>query len=221
MGCFSIGRFFNWCDFFNGLCGMGLAPLASDATAVHDQFFPKGKKNVYEKYALLLQAGIFDTIKVGDGVLTGWRVFVILMVFMRYFVFIIVAFLFSSCFWQGEGFEKAYYERVSGITFPAKYTVLEAFDNGEFLTGTLFEMDSLTLMDWVRRNHFDSLTDQYQMTFLNWGKPYFKNEIPKYGSGERLFVRSESKGKASWVYMADLSRNRLWTVISYPDWSGN
>lgn len=41
----------------------GLPPLASDATAVYDQFFPKGKKNVYEKYALLLQTEILQLYK--------------------------------------------------------------------------------------------------------------------------------------------------------------
>ena len=41
----------------------GLPPLASDAAAVYDQFFPKGKKNVYEKYALMLQAEILPLYK--------------------------------------------------------------------------------------------------------------------------------------------------------------
>jgi len=136
---------------------------------------------------------------------------------MRNIYIIILPFLFSSCFDNHIEFNKEYYEKTTGIKFPENYTVLETFDNFEFLTGTVFQMDSLTLLNFINENHFDSVTDHWSTRLM--GDIYLKNK-PVFSSTKNLYVKNNSNQRTGWTYIADLNSKRLWTEINYPDWRG-
>ena len=137
---------------------------------------------------------------------------------MRYIPIIIFTLFFSSCFDKNLDFEKEYYERITGIKFPDKYKVLDAFDNGEFLTGAVFQFDSITMKNFIIQNNFDTLKD-LDFHFINIGL-FDKKFQPKRTTNSFFFIIWKSKEKNNWTYLADLNTNRLWTEISYPDWGG-
>jgi hypothetical protein len=123
---------------------------------------------------------------------------------MRHFPIIILTLLFSSCFDNQINFEKDYYEKTTRIKFPENYTVLETFDNGEYLTGTVFQMDSLTLLKFIIDNHFDTASNYIDTHIMSEG--YFRKNKPIFNSRQNVYFIRKSK--------------RLWTEVSYPDWSG-
>jgi hypothetical protein len=137
---------------------------------------------------------------------------------MRHFSIIILALLLASCFDNKIKFEKEYYEKITRIKFPEKYTVLETFDNGEFLTGTVFQMDSVTLLNFIIENHFDTVRSYLDTHIMS--ENYLKTNKPTFNSTQSLYFISKSEKKINWTYIADLKSNRLWTEISYPDWGG-
>ena len=76
---------------------------------------------------------------------------------MRLTLIFIVTILLFSCRPFGDSFEKSYYEKINGLKFPNNYSVLETFDNGEWLTGTVLKIDNATLRNFVVENRFDTL----------------------------------------------------------------
>lgn len=134
--------------------------------------------------------------------------------------FLVLPILFVSCFGGADPFDKTYYEKATKATFPAKYKVLETFDNGEFLTGAVLELDSLALRHFIVQNHLDTLRDRLGLGLIQWGVPYFKTERPEFKNNELLFSVSKSVGKMNWTYIAEPEKDKLWAVINYPDWSG-
>lgn len=130
---------------------------------------------------------------------------------------IMIIISFSAC---SPSFDKQYYQRITGIDFPLKYKVLETFDNGEWLTGTLLEVDSLELRKFILLYHFDTFTikDKPYLTFVN--NPYFKLKPPALTNNSELYFLAKSKDKNNWTYLVDMKTKRIWAVIDYPDWSG-
>lgn len=97
--------------------------------------------------------------------------------------------------------------------------MLQTFDNGEYLTGAAFQLDSVTFYNFIANNRFDTLKDKRHFTMLSldlFDKPY----QPDTSGSNILFVIQNSKGKHDWTYLADPVTRRLWTEISYPDWGG-
>ena len=140
------------------------------------------------------------------------------VILMRQSLIIILTFFLSSCFDDRIPFEKDYYEKISGIKFPDKYEVLETFDNGEWLTGTVFKIDSSTLIKFVSNNHFDTLKNIQDIHLLSDG--YFtKNKLDLTNLNDIYFI-NKSKNKKDWRYVVDLNKKILWAEISYPDWGG-
>jgi hypothetical protein len=137
---------------------------------------------------------------------------------MRHIPIIILTLLLTACFDNTIKFEKEYYEKTTRIKFPKNYSVLETFDNGEFLTGTVFKMDSLTLQNFIDDNHFDTVSN-YLDTHIMSGNYLMKNK-PIFSSIHNVYFIRKSEQKINWTYIADLNSKRLWTEISYPDWSG-
>lgn len=133
---------------------------------------------------------------------------------------LILPLLFASCFGGTDLFDKAYYERVTGVTFPEKYGVLETFDNGEFLTGALLELDSLALRNFIVQNRLDTVRKKVGLGIISWSVGYYRTEKPEFADNELLFSINKSKGKVNWTYIAEPKKNRLWAVINYPDWGG-
>lgn len=126
--------------------------------------------------------------------------------------------MYSSCFDHKIKFEKEYYEKATGIKFPQSYTVLETFDNGEFLTGTVFEMDSLTLRDFISTNHFDTVNNFWDTHIMS--ENYLTKNKPIFDTTNNVYFISKSDKNIHWTYIADLNSKRLWIEVSYPDWGG-
>jgi len=138
---------------------------------------------------------------------------------MRHIFTIILTLLLTACFDNNIKFDKEYYERTTRIKFPKNYTVLETFDNGEFLTGTVFQMDSLTLRDFISENQFDIVTNHFETRMMS--ENYLTKNKPVFSSTKDLYFLRKGEQKIYWTYIADLNSKRLWTEISYPDWGGN
>jgi len=137
---------------------------------------------------------------------------------MRHFTIIILTLLLVSCFDKKIKFEKEFYEKTTRIKFPKKYKVLETFDNGEFLTGTVFQMDSLTLRNFINDNHFDTVSNYLDTRII--GENYLTKIKPIFRSTHDVYFIRKSEQKINWTYIADLNSKRLWTEISYSDWGG-
>ena len=137
---------------------------------------------------------------------------------MRHITIIILALLLNSCFDNTIQFEKEYYEKTTRIKFPKNYTVLESFDNGEFLTGTVFQIDSLTLRNFVNDNHFDTVSNYLDTHIIS--ENYLTKNKPLFSTTRNVYFIRKNDQKINWTYIADLNTKRLWTEISYPDWGG-
>lgn len=137
---------------------------------------------------------------------------------MKYFSIIIVTFILTSCFDEKNEFEKDFFEKTTRIKFPKNYTVLEAFDNGEFLTGAVLQMDSLILQKFVNENHFDTASSFLDIQTIS--ENFLKDNKPVFTSIDNVYFIRKSIQKVHWIYIADLNTKRLWAEISYPDWGG-
>lgn len=136
---------------------------------------------------------------------------------MRQFIIIILISWFASCD-NTNSFEKDYYEKVSGIKFPDKYKVLETFDNGEWLTGTVLEIDSTTLKRFVIANHFDTLQNLNDIRLIS--NNYLTRHKANFKTTKNIYFTRKSVNKNNWTYVANIDDNKLWTEVSYPDWGG-
>jgi hypothetical protein len=137
---------------------------------------------------------------------------------MKYFPIIILILFLTSCFDPKIEFEKEFYEKTSRITFPKNYKVLETFDNGEFLTATVLQMDSSTLQNFVKENGFDTLSSYLDIQLMS--ESYSKENKPVFTSVHNVYFIRKTRQKIHWTYIADLNSKRLWAEISYPDWGG-
>lgn len=142
------------------------------------------------------------------------RLILATIIFMKKLNYFILFFL-SGCIHLPGSFDKEFYQSVSGIKLPDEYNVLESVDNLEFVTGTVFSIDSLTLVEFSRKNHFDSLKDGQNLNLFS--EAYFQKHKPSFkGNRNILFVQGE-KGENRWLYVADVKNKRLWAEIVYPD----
>jgi len=131
--------------------------------------------------------------------------------------FTLVAVL-QSCFDRVHGFEKDFFEKVSGIKFPHHYKELEFFDNGEWLTGVVLKIDNSILREFVIRNNFVALRNANDLHFSS--NSYLGKYRVVFSKTRDIYYLRNSNGKNHWTYIADLKANMLWAEISYPDWGG-
>lgn len=124
----------------------------------------------------------------------------------------------QSCSGRATFYDKDYYERSSGITIPADVTVIEDADNGEFVTITVFSMDSVTLNVFAEKNRFRPVSSA---TPFFWGQPLIKTPLPTYDSAAGLLYTSGMNQKWGWIYLVDKQRRLLFAEIQYPDHSGD
>jgi hypothetical protein len=131
-----------------------------------------------------------------------------------------ISFLYSQFISNSDlNYEKAFYEKVSGIRVPATSKVIETYDNGEFWTGTSFRMDKDSLAQFIKEFGFvTSTSGSYPPTLI--GASAFKVEKFALPQGRYLYKQG-TKGKNSWVYILDLDKNILWAQVQYPDWAGD
>ena len=132
---------------------------------------------------------------------------------------ILTIIILTSCFQPEQQFDKYFYENVTGIKFPTKYKILETFDNGEFVTGTVFLIDSLILIDFIRLNGFVRWKEGFPAPLMSGS--YLQSEKPNFKNRKDIYCVFKSKGKNDWLYVIDIKVNKLWAEIRYPDWSGD
>jgi hypothetical protein len=137
---------------------------------------------------------------------------------MKIFALIILTFLLISCDNQID-FDKNYYERISGIKFPKKYSVIETCDNGEFATTTSFRIDSIMLQEFSKTNHFDTVKYPFYLFFM--GSNSLKRQKPGLKNKATLLYVSGHSKKNTWLYIIDTKQKMLWVEIQYPDWGGH
>jgi hypothetical protein len=144
---------------------------------------------------------------------------------MRSIMVLLVVLLINSCGTGIISYDKPFYEKVTGIAVPVTFKVLETYDNGEDLTGTTFSTDSLSLLKFVLKYKLNKVKkvrfgDDYP-GLIDWGRSYIKGVMPDRNHSENLYFINTSVGKYDWVYVADVKKGILWTLISYPDWEGD
>jgi hypothetical protein len=139
---------------------------------------------------------------------------------MKQFLLIISLIYFASCKLGYEA-DKEFYEKISGIKIPDNYKVLENIDNGEFVTATVFQMDTATINQFAKANHFDTtIISMPSWQFLVISKNYFNTYKPDFKRSDVVLVNYGDKGKNSWQYVIDTKTKRLWVEIQYPDLGG-
>jgi hypothetical protein len=118
-----------------------------------------------------------------------------------------------------SGFNKAYYEKVTGMEFPDNYKIIESEDNTETLSIATLQIDSLDLVNFIRKYNLDTLKMKFPprlfgIKYLHGRKPDLNNKSVIY------FVEGSSKTN-KWLYIVDIKQKLLWAEVRYPDWSGN
>lgn len=134
---------------------------------------------------------------------------------MKYLYIFFCSMFLTACF---EPFEKDYYERITNIKFPSNYKVLETFDNGEWLTATVFAVDSMELRRFVLNNKFDTVSDITLLHF--WGNAQLSHYPFVLETNSNIYYIRKNRNKNHFTYIADLTKNMLWAEISYPDFGG-
>jgi hypothetical protein len=134
------------------------------------------------------------------------------------FIALIVLINTSCAFFNSPNFEQEYYERSSGITFPKKFHIIESYDNGEFVTTTTLNVDSVDLVNFLKKYKFEKREKIYPAQFM--GTHTLKKTKPDFNNLENLYFLDGSKGKNSWLYIIDINQKILWAEIQYPDWGG-
>ena len=138
---------------------------------------------------------------------------------MRALPFLIILLIFCSCSEFEPYFERHYYEKVSGIQFPKAAKAIESIDNGEFVTTTVFKIDSINLREFMTFYKFDTVEGSFTMRLF--GDSYLKANKPDYSKSKNLCYKAGTKGKTSWFYLVDTDHKMLWAEIQYPDMAGN
>lgn len=140
-------------------------------------------------------------------------------IFYQFITTIILSVFFLSCHNKNISFEKEFYERITGIKLPVTYKVVESFDNREWLTGTLFKVDSVALRELVIQNKFTAAQNINQLKLLSLS--YLQEYKPKFTDIENIYVIHKGNGKNDWKCIVDLNTNLLCIEITYPDHAGN
>lgn len=135
---------------------------------------------------------------------------------LRYTLLFSICILSYSC---GVDYDKAYYERVSGIKLPHSVQPLESFDNGEFYTVTSFTLPANDLRTLVNKYDFEGIKGNYRPTVF--GADNLKEERPDENNLSDYVYTMSSNGKLHSTYLADTVKHLLWASISYTDWGGN
>jgi hypothetical protein len=134
-------------------------------------------------------------------------------------VYLMAFLIFSSCSNVEPYYEKDYYEKVSNIKFPETAKAIESIDNGEFVTTTVFRLDSINLREFIKFYAFDTV--ETPSTLRLFGDSYLKTNKPDYSKDTNLFYKAGKKGKTFWLYLVDIDSKKLWAEIQYPDMAGN
>lgn len=136
---------------------------------------------------------------------------------MRKFILVIVCLvcLLQAC---KTSYVDEYYERISGIKIPINASVIETFDNGEFLTVTSFKVTPKEIKELTSQYHFKPVDGSFVPGFM--GNYFLKGISPAKSDLNKCLMIGGENGKAFFTYVLDTSKQLLWAEISYPDWGG-
>lgn len=132
---------------------------------------------------------------------------------------ILIIVILVSCSDNKFFYNKEYYEKTSFIRIPEKAEILESIDNGEFVTATVFRVDSLELLKFARSFEFTPCEKLPYLKLMS--DSYLKKYKPHIEEGKGYLYKIGNKGKNSWLYIIDTQRKLLWAEIQYPDAAGN
>jgi hypothetical protein len=136
---------------------------------------------------------------------------------MRIFL-VSITFLLASCLNSHPFYDKEFYERISGIKIPTSFKILEAIDNGEFLTATAFRANRNELRQFAEVYGFKPAREPNSLHFASLS--YLKGDKPDLDNSNNYLYTSGTKGKNSWLYIIDLEKGLLWAEQQYPDAGG-
>ncbi len=85
----------------------------------------------------------------------------------------------------------------------------------EWLTGTVFKVDTATLRNFTRAYHFDTLYNLRDIELSS--RYYLHSHKPAFTSTKNIYFIRKSQEKNNWTYVADLNSGTLWAEIWYPD----
>jgi len=117
-----------------------------------------------------------------------------------------------------KSYNNEYYERISGIKIPITASVIETFDNGEFLTVTSFQVTTKEIKELTSQNHFEPVDGSFVPGFM--GSNFLKAASPAKSDLNKCLMIGGENGKALFTYVLDTSKQLLWAEINYPDWGG-
>jgi hypothetical protein len=142
---------------------------------------------------------------------------------MKY-IFLFVLIGLTSCFpLTSNRFDKDYYEKSTGIIFPRDYKVVTSFDNGEFMTITILDLNKSDCKKFIDDNKFKStenidslpLYSPPNLSGLAWLDSCY-GELPD----KNLLANEKSfPNGTGWTYYIDTTTCRLYCQINYPDWA--
>ncbi|MFT3704154.1 MAG: hypothetical protein QM802_17435 [Agriterribacter sp.] len=99
-------------------------------------------------------------------------------------ILLLVTLAITAC---NDSFDKNYYERITGVKLPKEYKVLQTFDNLEWLTGTAFQLDSISLQTFITKYKFDTLKTSDRVSILN--SAYLRKEFqPAIAENKNFFL---------------------------------
>src|SRR4051812_12827921 len=110
---------------------------------------------------------------------------------MRNLQILKLALLLASCYGCSIPFERDFYEKVSHIKIPSSYKVLESFDNGEWLTGTVLAIDNANLRTFILDNGFDTLNNIGDLHLLS--NTYLTRHKAEFTTPQNIYFISRSE----------------------------
>jgi len=124
---------------------------------------------------------------------------------------------FFSCTDNNNNLE--FYEKVSGVKFPSHYSTIEYFDNGEFITASVFRIGKENISKFISENTFKKVNADFKPDFT--GLNYLKKENLKFPSNETLYELSGRTASNTWYFLIDQETGTTWAEIQYPDFAGD
>jgi len=125
------------------------------------------------------------------------------------FIVSIIALVLSGC----SDHARTEFETASGMLLPAELKEEESYDDGKFVKTSSFQAGADVLNSFIGKNNFEKFTILQVPQF--WGINYLK-EKPDLNNISFFYFKSGSSENISWICIADMKTNRLWTEIKYP-----
>lgn len=108
-----------------------------------------------------------------------------------------------------------YFEETTGVKFPSNTKTLHCFDNLEYLTINVRQIQKEEIEKFILRYRFEKLESEIELLGEQWLDTAY--HIPVEGHYHEL---TGENGKSQWRYVIDRTTGKTWSQIIYPDWGG-